>query len=381
MAIEITVPRLGWSMEEGPFSGWLKRPGEQVDAGDMLFALESDKVTMDVESLDSGILYISADAPEAGAAVVIGQRLGYLLAKGEAAPVAAVQAEVTGAAAVPQAVLSKPREPVAAPASGAPVTPRARRVAKELGVDTSTMSGSGNGGRVRERDVRASAPSSPPPPVTSLRRTIAARMLRSHRQTAPVTLTRRADATGLVRFRNESKRAGGEAPSYTDIVVRLSAAALQKHPALSGRWEDDHVVLPDAIHIGIAVDTEQGLLVPVIRNVPALTLEQVARRSRELIAAAQSRQLAGADLEGGVFTITNLGAFGIEAFTPIINFPEAAVLGLGAIRWEAVALESGVLATRQQLTLSLTFDHRIVDGAPAARFLQTLADSIEALAA
>lgn len=353
MAIEITVPRLGWSSEEATFSSWLKSEGDEVVAGEPLFAVESDKVTMDFESLDSGLLHIPADAPKPGDAVTPGQIIGWLLAGDESAP-----------------SLRGPRKIV--------ITPRARRVAAELGVDFRSLQGTGKDGRIRERDVREAAPAAAQDvPTTALRRTIAARMIQSRQNTAPVTLTRRVDATAIVKLRESHKHSGGPRPSYTDIAAKLAAKALQAHPLLAGRWEDERIVLPEAMHIGIAVDTEHGLFVPVIRNVPALSLEQIAQRSRELIAAAQARRLAAPDLEGGVFTITNLGAFGVEAFTPILQYPQTAVLGMGAIRWEAVALSSGVLATRQEMTLSLTFDHRVVDGAPAARFLQTLAGLIE----
>ncbi|HUR59245.1 MAG TPA: 2-oxo acid dehydrogenase subunit E2, partial [Opitutaceae bacterium] len=190
----------------------------------------------------------------------------------------------------------------------------------------------------------------------------------------------RADATALVALRQQLKATSGEAPppSYTDIIAKLVAVALRSHPLLGARWEGDRIILPDAIHIGLAVETEHGLLVPVMRNVSELTLGEVARRARELIEAARARRLKSEDLQGGTFTITNLGSFGIEAFTPIINLPETAILGLGAIRRAAVALDDGSVTSREQLTLSLTFDHRIVDGAPAARFLQTLRQGIEA---
>jgi pyruvate dehydrogenase E2 component (dihydrolipoamide acetyltransferase) len=343
MPIEITVPRLGWSMEEGTFAGWLKQNGDHVTAGEPLFAMESDKVTMDVESLDNGILYVAPDAPEPGAVVVVGQRLGFLLAPGEPAPDAPIRERPT------------------------PVTPRARRVAAELGVDTAQLRGSGRGGRIREVDVRAAGAV----PITALRRTIARRMMESRQNTAPVTLTSRADATALVALRNQWKLAPGPgpAPSYTDILAKLVAIVLESHPALGG--------LSGKAHIGIAVDTPEGLLVPVLRDVAASSLADLARRSRELIEAARAHRLRAEDLAGGTFSITNLGGFGIDAFTPIINFPEAAVLGVGAIRKEPVVLESGELAVREQMTLSLTFDHRVVDGAPAARFLQALVRLIE----
>lgn len=387
MAIEITVPRLGWSMEEGTFAGWLKQSGDSVSAGEPLFALESDKVTLDVESLDSGILFVPPHSPATGATVVVGQSLGFLLAPGEAAPDAS-NAGQPAAASLPEAAPAAPGPSVPAQTptrdGRTPVTPRARRVAAELGVDTTLLRGSGKGGRIREADVRAAATSLPAEahavPITTLRRTIARRMMESRQNTAPVTLTSRADATALVALRNQwkLKLAPGPAPSYTDILAKLAAIVLQKHPALGGRWEADHIAVPGKAHIGIAVDTPEGLLVPVLRDAASSSLADLARRSRELIAAAQARRLHAEDLAGGTFTITNLGAFGIEAFTPIINFPETAVLGVGAIRQEAVVLKSGGLAAREQMTLSLTFDHRVVDGAPAARFLYDLVHLIEA---
>lgn len=378
MPIEISIPRLGWSMEEGAFNSWLKKPGDFVESGEPLFAVESDKVTMDVESLDSGFLFVPPDAPEPGAIVKVGQVIGYLLAKGEAAPSPSAQQ--------PQPIQAAPAPAPPASLEPPPVTPRARRVAAELGVDTSALHGTGKGGRIREQDVRAAASIQPPPkpqetsvPVTTLRRTIADRMVESRTQTAPVTLTRRVDASRLTALRNRWKLRlqPNPAPSFTDLAAKLTAIALAEHPLLGGRWEADRIVTPTSINIGIAVDTDHGLLVPVIHNVPALTLEQLAQRSRALIDAARARRLKAEDAQGGVFTISNLGSFGVEAFTPIINYPETAVLGLGAIRWEPVVLPSGQIVAREQLTLSLTFDHRVVDGAPAARFLHSVAALFE----
>lgn len=392
MAIEITLPRLGWSMEEGAFSAWLKNHGDRVEAGEPLFSVESDKVTMDVESLDSGILYLPADAPQTGAVVRVGQLLGYLLAEGEAppaeaGPVAAAPVVASSPAPAPSPIVDAP----VARRERAPVTPRARRVAAELGVDTAGLIGTGRGGRVRASDVLVASQAGhvvaasreqaaqPAAPITALRRTIADRMVASRQNTAPVTLTCLADATELVDLRNRWKVVSFEtpAPSHTDIVVKLAATALRAHPSLAGRWESDRIVLPTAIHVGIAVDTEHGLVVPVIRDVHARSLAEVSAQSRELIYAARARRLRAEELQGGVFTVSNLGGFGIDAFTPIINYPETAVLGLGAIRKEAVVLPDGQIAARDRITLSLTFDHRVVDGAPAARFLQALVRLIE----
>lgn len=370
MAVEITVPRLGWSMEEGLFAGWLAQPGARVSAGDPLFALESDKITMDVESLDAGILFVPPNAPVTGDAVVVGQRLGYLLAPGEAAPEGGAVTQASAPTVVTPPALEKP---VSQEREGRlTITPRARRTALELGVDTSQLLGSGRGGRIREVDVRAAQPSSQP--ITTMRRAIARHMIESRQNTAPVTLTCRADATALVALRREWREASnpGAGPSYTDIFVKLAAIALESHPLLGARWEEDRLVLPNLIHIGIAVDTPLGLVTPVLRDAGTVPLAELARRSRALIEAAHAHRLRAEDLTGGTFTISNLGAFGIDAFTPILNYPETAMLGLGQIRKEAVVLGSGEVAARDQITLSLTFDHRVVDGAPAARFLQSL---------
>lgn len=428
MAHPITVPRLGWSMEQGTFLGWKKKDGDFVRAGEVLFELEGEKAAQEIESLDSGILRIPPNAPREGALVPVGVLLGYLVAEGEAMPDEVAAPTVTSLAVSPPA--SKPADtpatkrlqPAASPAArrlaremgvnvgsatagnGGRITttdvrslgqssrsgaksritssPRARRVAKELGVDWKSLAGSGKSGRIRECDVRAAAGSSTTSvgqriPISSRRRTIAARMSASSQQTAPVTLTTRADATNLVNLRDQFKAAGGDViPSYTDILAKLTAAVLQQHPYMAARWDGEHLTIPDGTHIGIAVDAEEGLIVPVLRDVPSLSLLQLASRSRELIEGTRSNKFKVDDLQGGVFTITNLGAFGIDAFTPIINLPETAILGIGCIRREPAVVDNQIVP-RDQVTLSLTFDHRIVDGAPAARFLQSIRLAVE----
>jgi pyruvate dehydrogenase E2 component (dihydrolipoamide acetyltransferase) len=352
MAIEITVPRLGWEMEEGTFAGWLKRTGDFVKAGEPLFALESDKVTMDVESLDSGMLHLPPGAPGKGSTVRVGQLIGYLLAPGEAPP-----------------------------RQHAAVTPRARRLARDLGIDPRAVRGSGSGGRIREQDIRAAHASAPVPQapvappesglaVSASRRAVALRMMESRNNVVPVTLTTRADATRLFALRQRGA-------SYTGVFTALAACAITQHPLIASRWDVDRIVPPGSLDIGIAVDTPRGLLVPVIRNVPALTLDEVERQLRDLIVAARSGQATPAQLHGSVFTISNLGQYDIDAFTPVVNYPEAAILGIGAIRPEAVALATGEIVARHQVTLSLTFDHRVIDGAPAARFFQFLKSLVE----
>jgi pyruvate dehydrogenase E2 component (dihydrolipoamide acetyltransferase) len=479
MAVEISIPRLGWSMEEGVFAGWLKQPGDVVQAGDPLFMLEGEKATQEIESIGEGVLHLAPDTPAAGQTVLVGRTIGQLCAAGEkpvwnaapaaaAAPVAGAPAAAIAPAAHPVAAAPAPRAPykepqreshrepqqrqpprptageptliplaasptvrrlarqlgidlsrvapmwpggrvaehdvviaavggsavAAAPVGRVIATPRARRLAHERGVDLATIRGSGARGRVRERDVPKPAPRIAPPPgrspspangsvpagaipVTATRRTIARQMVKSRQETVPVTLTAWADATTLLAERARLKEAhGSAAASLNDILLKLVADLLVVHPLLASRWEETHLVPPaaDTIDIGLAVDAPSGLVVPVVRDVGRSSLADVTRQSRDLIERARTGRLAVAEMQGGVFTLTSLGSFGIEFFNPVINWPESAILGLGAIRQQPVPLPAGQggFAFQPQLPLSLTFDHRVVDGAPAARFLGEL---------
>ncbi len=214
--------------------------------------------------------------------------------------------------------------------------------------------------------------------LSGVRKATAERLRKSNDATVPATLTTTADVTEMVRRRAQAKSAGEPAPSVTDFFVRAAALALVQHPMLAARWADDHLVLPDKIDVGIAVDTDAGLLVPVVQDAAVLSVAEIAVRARELIERAQQSKLTAKEMSGGVFTITNLGMFGIDAFTPVINWPECAVLGVGRIRRVPVFVDDQV-TPRDHVTLSLTFDHRIVDGAPAARFLQTLVRNLETI--
>jgi pyruvate dehydrogenase E2 component (dihydrolipoamide acetyltransferase) len=417
--IPVSIPRLGWSMEEGVFAGWLKHDGELVRPGDRLFTLESDKATEDVEALDGGILAIPAEGPRPGDTVRVGQEIGLLLQPGEVAPekAASVSGSTHEAPASPsirrlarargvelnQRTGTGPagritsadvqrraagRRAVAPLAAVPAISPRALRIAGELGVDWAQLRGSGTSGRIRECDVRAAAagPAKPPaatiPPAASdkqrQRQRIAEHLTESVRTTVPVTLTTTADATNLVNLRGQFQAvaAGAPVPGYTDFLVKLAAVALQRHPDLNARWEDGAVVLEQAIRIGIAVDTEAGLLVPVVREVAALSVRQLAAHTRDLVERARQRRLCAEEMQGGTFTVSNLGGFGIDAFTPIIPVGQCAILGMGRIQ-RVPAVVNDQVTVRDRITLSLTFDHRIVDGAPAARFLQTLAGLVE----
>jgi pyruvate dehydrogenase E2 component (dihydrolipoamide acetyltransferase) len=251
-----------------------------------------------------------------------------------------------------------------------------------MGVDLTNVNGSGREGRIRERDVLAQASASTAGrriAVAGRRKIIAERLSQSARQTVPVTITSRVDASNLVSLREQFKATAQKpVPAIHDIIAKLLAETLTQFPLLASRWEGSDIVQPDPdqIHIGLAVDTPEGLIVPVIRNVSSQSLMSLAVESARVIQKARDGKLSTSEMQGAVFTITNLGAFGIDAFTPVINLPETAILGLGAIRREPVVAEDGRIEVRQIMTLSLTFDHRVIDGAPAARFLQTLVNAI-----
>jgi pyruvate dehydrogenase E2 component (dihydrolipoamide acetyltransferase) len=375
MPIPITIPRLGWNMDEGNFAGWLKSNGDKIEAGDRIFSLESEKATEEIETLDSGTLHISPNGPKVGDRIEVGAIIGYLLKPGESAPGPKSHEQKTAAQQPKEFHRAKPEIRTTATENQPSVaaSPRARRVAAELGVDWTKLHGSGRIGRIRERDVRAATGA---PAVSLFRRTIAERMLTSVRSTAPVTLATTADATELVKLRERYKTTANPVPSYADFFIKLVESALKDHPRLNARWDGDRVIEETNINIGFAVDTEAGLMVPVIRDVPSLELVEIAQRAQELIERARQGKLKPDEMRGGTFTITNLGAYGIDAFTPIINYPECAILGIGRIAKHPVVIGE-VIAIRDMVTLSLTFDHRIVDGAPAARFLQTLVGLIE----
>lgn len=397
MSAEILVPRLGWSMEEATFSAWLRKEGDTVRPGDPLFALESDKATQEVEALDGGVLHLPSDAPKPGDIVRVGQRIGLLIppgasARGEAAPqvtheVPALPAPVPGmsdpmTAANPEPASAleastKPGFPISK--SRAPVTPRARRVARELGVALEELSGTGRGGRIREHDVRQAA-SKPQPGLGRWRKAIAARLSEGARQSVPVTLHRSVDVSRWVEWRNHRKTVSSPhevpVPSFTVMMAWLCGQVLPDHPALNARWDGDRLHRLAEIHVGIAVDTDEGLVVPVIRHANRLKLPEFAAAFATLVEKARNQKLASSEFGGGTFTVSSLGAFGIEFFTPVLNYPECAILGLGQIKRQPVFCGDQVQA-QDRMALSLTFDHRALDGAPAARFLQSLAAAME----
>lgn len=441
MVSEVVMPRLGWTMETGKIVQWHKRDGEMVAAGEVVLEVEGDKAISEVEALDSGILRIPPDAPDEGADIPVGAVLAYLVPDGEQAPFEGRmetrkggETEKAGREAHPPIRLS-----ASPPAAKRAISPRARRIATELGIDWTTLTASGTSGRIAERDVRAAVSAAPltarptrisplarraaanagvdiaamaadapvqritradveaaaqtPAPMTGadsvttamsqVRRITAALMAESAHTVAPVTLTTDADVTELLRLHTQLAAALGgsdaSVPSFTALLVCLVAVALGEHPALNASIEGERVIQHRAAHIGVAVDTERGLLVPVIRDAHAKSVQQIGADAAALLERARAGRAQADDLSGGTFTITNLGMYDIDAFTPIINLPECAILGVGRFVARPVVTDevAGTIAVRKMMALSLTFDHRVVDGAPAARFLQRIRQFIE----
>ena len=260
-------------------------------------------------------------------------------------------------------------------------TPVARRVAEQIGVDLRAVSGTGPGGRITKADiVGATLVIAPPAPLSGVRGVIARRMFEGHTTTAPVTLTMEADATEFVALRERLKASMADELGfnigYNDLLIKLVAHALRRFPYMNARLEGETIRQLADVHIGLAVDTERGLLVPVVRDADRKGLTDVARELCALVERARAGKATPDDLSGSTFTITNLGMYDVDGFTPIINLPEIAILGVGRIK-PRPAVVDGAVCVRQMMWLSLTFDHRLVDGAPAARFLQYVKNLIE----
>jgi pyruvate dehydrogenase E2 component (dihydrolipoamide acetyltransferase) len=455
MAYEVVMPRLGWNMETGALSSWRKQDGDFVNAGDILLEVESEKAVQEVEALESGILHIPPGSPSPGQVVPVGTPLAYLLQEGEELPVKINAPPGQALNESRQTHSSAPTKPVPTISGrkAKAISPRAARVAAELGIDWSNLKGSGRTGRIVERDVREwdalqhnTSPSSiearfspvarrlaqdmgldldilaaqmpgkriertdvetairaalkaaPHPgkpssekvgvkafartvqPISPIRQITADRLASSAHTAAGVTLTTEADATELVRLRRQLKDdEAPHIPTYTDMIICLTAHALVEHPALNAHFDGETIIQPGVVNMGLAVDTERGLLVPVLLSAHSKSLRQIAQESEVLIGKARSGRIQSGEMQEGTFTITNLGMYEIDAFTPIINLPECAVLGVGRIIPKQVVVEADTeqVAIRHMLSLSLTFDHRLVDGAPAARFLQRVKQLVE----
>lgn len=421
----ITMPALGESVSEGTVTRWLKNVGDSVAVDEALLEVSTDKVDTEIPSPVAGTLLAIDVAVDT--TVPVGARLGLIGVSG-AAPVAAAPtpppAPVVSEPIAPVQVAQVPAQvstPVAVPVTQAPVsqpqdayvTPIVRKLANDLGVNLASVRGTGIGGRIRKEDVEAAAPKSaavtsapvavaapsaprPAAPVASplrgttvtmsrLRKVIAARMVESLQVSAQLTTVIEVDVTKIARLRDRSKATfegrEGVKLSFLPFFAVAVCEALKQHPVLNSSVEGDQIIYHGAEHLGIAVDTERGLLVPVIHNAGDLNMGGVARKIADLAARTRDNKVTPDELGGGTFTLTNTGSRGALFDTPIINQPQVAILGLGAVvkRPMVVKGEDGgeTIAIRSMVYLGLSYDHRVVDGADAARFLVTLKERLE----
>src|SRR5256714_1571955 len=391
MATEIKLPRLGQGMESGTIVKWLKSEGEPVEKGEPLYELDTDKVTQEVEADASGVLLrIAVQDGE----VEVGRTIALIGQEGESVPDVAAASEE---AAKPEAKRETPAlqtlQQSVAGSDGRDggrikASPLARRIARERGIELSSLRGTGPEGRIVAEDVERAAAepaltaaAAPPAeaelvPLTSLRRTIARRMTEAW-QAPAFQISMSADMTRALAIRARLvERGDTPKPTVSDLLTKVAAAALMRHREVNAHFEGDAVRLLPTADVGFAVATERGLVVPVIRGCERLTIPEIAAARADLVERARSGKLQQADLEGGSFTISNLGMYGVEQFVAVLNPPQAAILAVGPAPETPVARD-GAVEIRPLMTMTLTCDHRSIDGATAADFLRTVKTFLE----
>ncbi|MGZ4386278.1 MAG: dihydrolipoamide acetyltransferase family protein [Gaiellaceae bacterium] len=405
MANEVKLPRLGQGMEAGTIVKWLKSEGERVEKGEPLYEMDTDKVTQEVEAPLSGVLLrIAVSQGEAP----VGATIAYIGEEGEDVPeaVAAVPAPIEpppapiGEANGRAEATKAPEPPPAETVGGGRVkaSPLARRLAREHGVDLSVVHGTGPEGRIvaedverAEAEVPAAAPGPQPLPIrqvapgsvervelSNVRRTIARRLTEAW-QAPSFQVSRSADMSqplALLERLVERQSEGEPRISVSDLLTKACAVALLRHPGVNALWADDAIEIHGSADIGIAIAAPNGLIVPVVRGCEQRSLAELAAARGDLVGRARAGTLTTADLEGGTFTISNLGPFGVEQFVAVLNPPQAAILAVGAIEERPVVRDGG-LEIAPMLTLTLTCDHRVVDGSLAAQFLRSLTELLE----
>jgi pyruvate dehydrogenase E2 component (dihydrolipoamide acetyltransferase) len=407
MATDVIMPALGVAQEKGTLLSWHKTEGQSVTKGEPLMEIETDKATVEIEAPASGIL--SNVTASAGDEVPVGNRIAVILAPGEMAvpaesqvPRPRIESEA-GSGSEPSThnlqskPVAQPNPPISPFDKGRSkgdfairilASPAAKRIAKERGIDLESLKGSGPEGAVLAEDVvracsgRTTAPAEAVKvkeiaQLTPMRRIVGERMIKS-KQTAPhFYLSMDADMTEVTRRRNTLKEKGESlVPSINDFILGACAHALRDFPTLNAAFTDHGVEIYSDINIGLAVALEEGLVVPVIRNADRLSLEELAKYSRELADKAQKKKLFPLDYDRGTFTVSNLGMFGVDNFIAIINPPQCAILAVGQVAPCVVPFGEGI-AVRSMMTMSLSADHRVVDGALAARFLQEVKRLLE----
>ncbi len=382
MPADVIMPALGMAQETGKVVRWLKQDGEPVTKGEPLLEVETDKVTVEIEAPADGTL-AGVSAPD-GADVPVGTVIAVVLAEGEAVaptpdPEPRLEREVEALAAAPVAVAAagapdRPRRRLA--------SPKARRLAQAHGIDLETLAGSGPNGAIVAQDLEDSLESvtgngDDALEVGSVWRVMADRTTRAWQQVPHFFLSRDVEASRLGSWRDAARRKqGGEKISHTDLLVKVCAEALRRHPRVNASWREGAIVPGTGINIAIAVATDDGLVAPLVHRADTLDLPSISARRREIADAARSGRLRPEDVQGGTFTISNLGMYGVDAFQAIVNSPQAAILAVGRIVERPWAVD-GAVVVRPVLTLTVSFDHRVVDGVRGAEFLDTLAELVE----
>ena len=397
MPTEIPLVKVGMTMHEGTVEEWYAADGERVEAGALLYRLETEKVNLDVDAEQPGVVRHLAAA---GTVLRPGDVVGYIYADGETMPevlpTPQTRTSEETAPATPPAPASS-AETVAPRAGGRiAASPVARKRAAELGIQLASITGTGPRGRITKEDVEAAAATATSAdetanaanepqaaanlPMRGMRRTIAERMHASLRDSAQLTMHMPANMDEAAKLRRDllAEWAPEEIRvTYTDLIIAAAARALAEHPAMNAMLQDGVITRFPAAHVGVAVALADGLIVPVIKSAEAKSLKTIAVESAKLAARARDGALTLADVEGGTFTVTSLGMYGVDGFTPILLPPQAGILGVGQLR-DGVCWESETPRRARQITLSLTWDHRVLDGAPAAEFLAAVRDRLEA---
>lgn len=408
MAFEIKMPQLGLTMEEGTVAQWLKQEGDTVAKGDVLLEITTDKLTSEIESEADGVL-LKIVAKE-GEDVPVKGLLGYIGEAGEtvgdAAPAAAPAAAAPAPAETPVAA---PAPAPAAKADGSRIriSPLARKTAAKLGVDYQNLAGSGPSGRIVQKDILAAAeaakqqpapvaeaPAAAPAPaaksgelelmdgdevvkLAGMRKVVAERMAKSAREIPTVTQNVKIDVTKLVAFRKQINETSGQKFSMNDFILKAVANALRANPHILVSIDGNQIIKRAHVNLGMAVALDDGLIVPVIRDADKLSLSQISATAKDLAVRARENKLAMDEYKGSTFTISNLGMFGVETFDPIINQPDAGILGVCAVQDELDMDDEGKIFKKQVMRISFTFDHRLIDGAVAAKFELAIKELLE----
>lgn len=405
MAVKIEMPKLSDTMEEGVIAKWNVKEGDKVESGDVIAEVETDKATMEVEAFDPGtVLKVMAQEGEAiplgGLIAIIGEEgedISELLEGADTGTEKAEQpAEETKAAEKeekkeePEAKEAKPKEGAAAADDGRiKASPLARKMAEDKGINLNDVEGSGPDGRIIKKDIEEFKPKAAPAAAVSfeaaesedikisqMRKTIARRLSESKFTNPHFYETIDIDMEQAVKARAGLNEVSDVKISFNDIVVKACAVALRRHPEVNSSWLDDVIRKHGDVHVAVAVAIDEGLMTPVVRHTDKKTLRQISAETRELAGLARDRKLQPEQMEGSTFTISNLGMFGIEEFTAIINPPNACILAVGAIR-DVPVVQNGEIVPGKRMKVTLSSDHRIVDGAKAAQFLNTLRQLLE----